>query len=329
MITMAIINRIKNEYFRNGKSISEIARVTGHDRKTVRKALRQKGFAVKEPSSKEDKPHCIDPFLPILRTWIEENSHQWHKNRLTATRMHDLLQERFPDTYHCSYRTLAYAVKEIRTNLQQQKEAYIPLVHPPGEAQGDFGTTYYYDAFHRSCEGSFFSLDYPYSNAGFTQLFRGETLECFLQGLLNIFQYTQSVPPRIWFDNASPLVKRILKEGKRIIADRFYRFANHYGFTPVFCNPHSAYEKGGVENKVGYHRRNLFTPYLEVTSLEKTNQELLRRCTHYNQKMHYLKKVCIQTLFQEDQNKSIPLNKEEFLVENVFLYKRIPMERFA
>ncbi len=49
MITMAIINRIKNEYFRNGKSISEIARVTGHDRKTVRKTLRQKGFAVKEP----------------------------------------------------------------------------------------------------------------------------------------------------------------------------------------------------------------------------------------------------------------------------------------
>jgi predicted transcriptional regulator len=59
MITMAIINRIKNEYFRNGKSISEIARVTGHDRKTVRKTLRQKGFAVKEPSCKKDKPHCI------------------------------------------------------------------------------------------------------------------------------------------------------------------------------------------------------------------------------------------------------------------------------
>jgi DNA-binding CsgD family transcriptional regulator len=39
MITMADINRIRNEYFSNGKSISEIARITGHDRKTIRKKL--------------------------------------------------------------------------------------------------------------------------------------------------------------------------------------------------------------------------------------------------------------------------------------------------
>ncbi|MCK5848611.1 MAG: IS21 family transposase [Caldisericia bacterium] len=312
---MADINRIRNEYFSNGKSISEIARITGHDRKTIRKKLSKKGFALKDESSVPKKNHIIDPFLPTIQTWLEENSHQWHKHRLSATRIHDLLQEQFPDTYHCSYRTLINTVNEIRAKISQHNDVYIPLLHPPGETQGDFGITYYYDNYRHTFKGYYFSLAYPHSNAGFTQLFRGETLECFLQGLQNIFQYTQSVPVRIWFDNATPLVKKILKEGKRIVADRFYRFANHYGFTPVFCNPHAPHEKGAIENKIGYHRRNLFTPYLVVTSLAKTNKELLHKCTEYNQKTHYLKQTCIQTLFQDDQKHSLPLPKEDFVIE--------------
>lgn len=316
MLTMAQTNRIRNEYFINGNSISEIARMTGHDRKTIRRIVNRTDYRVKDTPPKPPKSHCIDPFLSTIQTWLEENSHQWHKNRLTATRIHALLQEKFPTTYRCSYRTVANTVKEIRTTLMASRSAYIPLMHPPGEAQGDFGTTYYYDASHSPCKGSFFSLVYPYSNAGFTQLFRGETLECFLQAMHNIFHYTQSVPTRIWFDNASPLVKTILKEGKRVIADRFYRFANHYGFTPVFCNPHSPHEKGAVENKVGYHRRNLFTPYLEVTSLQATNTTLLARCTEDNRKKHYVKKTPIDTLFQDDVKKSLPVPDKAFVVEN-------------
>ena len=34
----------------------------------------------------------------------------------------------------------------------------------------------------------------------------------------------------------------------------------HYRFQADFCNPASGNEKGNVENKVGYSRRNAFVP---------------------------------------------------------------------
>lgn len=45
-----------------------------------------------------------------------------------------------------------------------------------------------------------------------------------------------------------------------IVSEGFLRFMVHYGFRSNFCNPRSGHEKGSVENKVGYHRRNLFVP---------------------------------------------------------------------
>ena len=40
-------------------------------------------------------------------------------------------------------------------------------------------------------------------------------------------------------------------------------------------NPESGHEKGNVENKVGYLRRNELVPVPEFTALESKNMELL------------------------------------------------------
>ena len=64
------------------------------------------------------------------------------------------------------------------------------------------------------------------------------------------------VPTRIWFDNASSMVASIHQDGKRKMRESFARFVNHYGFEAVFCNKGAGIEKGNVENRVGYLRRN-------------------------------------------------------------------------
>ncbi len=38
----------------------------------------------------------------------------------------------------------------------------------------------------------------------------------------------------------------------------------------------AGHEKGNVENKVGYHRRNLLVPVPRFEDLEENNRELLR-----------------------------------------------------
>jgi hypothetical protein len=51
------------------------------------------------------------------------------------------------------------------------------------------------------------------------------------------------------------------------MAELFLRFKAHYGFEVTFCNPYAGYEKGNVENKVGYFRRNIFVPLPTVTEV--------------------------------------------------------------
>ena len=75
------------------------------------------------------------------------------------------------------------------------------------------------------------------------------------------------IPTEIWFDNTSTIVTRIMKNGGRELTDKFLRFREHYGFSCRFMNPESGWEKGNVENKVGYARRNFLVPVPHFTNL--------------------------------------------------------------
>lgn len=91
---------------------------------------------------------------------------------------------------------------------------------------------------------------------------------------------------------ASTIVTKILKSDDRVLTDAFLRFAEHYGFQYVFCNPHKGNEKGNVENKVGYHRRNMLVPRPRLNNLSDFNAELLRQCYEDAERLHY--QVCEQ-----------------------------------
>jgi len=124
---------------------------------------------------------------------------------------------------------------------------------------------------------------------------------------MNIFDHIGGVPTRLWFDNLSPVVKKILKNHGRELTDSFLRFKNHYGFVAAFCNPESGNEKGNVENKVGYHRRNLLVPVPRVDDLKTYNRQLLEECDQDMQRPHYKKQLQIRELFAEDQKALLPL----------------------
>ena len=102
------------------------------------------------------------------------------------------------------------------------------------------------------------------------------------------------------FDNATGIGRRrgeVVKE-----TELFARLRTHYGFEATFCNPASGNEKGNVENKVGFIRRNLLTPIVEITTLEDANPSLLQDCEALQgNRVHYRKGRTTTELFRTDK----------------------------
>ena len=316
MFTMDQVHTIRDLYYNQGLNLTEVAEKVGCDWRTVRKYVDQKDFSPPVPIPESEIHHesKLDPFKPLIDSWLigDKDKKVPRKQRHTARRIHDRLTKEVPE-YNCSYRLTAEYVSARKKELKLKKaENYIPLIHRPGEAQADFGFTAFYENGRYHANGKHLVLSFPYSNGGFLQLNYGENTECLLEGLQAMFEYIGGVPQEIWFDNTSTIVTQIIKGGGRQMTDRFSRFCEHYRFKPVFMNPESGWEKGNVENKVGYLRRNQFVPVPQFPDLTEKNSELLKACDEDMQREHYDKSRMICDLFQEDKAALLPLPSIRF-----------------
>jgi len=310
MTSMDQIHRIRDLYYGQDKSLTEIARIENLDWRTVRKYVDMEDFN-EMPSSPDEELHSskLDKFKPIIDKWLMEDRKAPRKQRHTAKRVHKRLKDE-ADGYDCSYRLVATYVAEKKKELRLIKqEGYLPLEHHPGEAQADFGYADFYENGRLYHEAKYLVLSFPYSNGGYLQLNYGENMECLLEGLVTMFEYIGGVPTEIWFDNTRTIVTEIIKGGGREVTERFQRFCEHYRFKPVFMNPESGWEKGSVENKVGYLRRNELVPVPRFDALPAKNKELLTACDKDMEREHYDDDNgrLISELFQEDKAALLPL----------------------
>lgn len=312
MYTMDQVHRIRELYFGQGKNLTEIAEIMGCDWRTVRKYVDKEDFSPKAPKPEARQQSKLSPYYPEIDAWLEDDKKAPRKQRHTAKRIYDRLKKSHSE-FNASYRLVAEYVSEKKRQLNLKREdGYIPLIHHPGEAQADFGTADFVENGKLYKGGKYLVLSCPYSNGGYLQLNYGENLECLLEGLQNIFHYMGGVPTEIWFDNTKTIVSEIIRGGGREITDRFRLFAEHYRFTPVFMNPESGNEKGNVENKVGYLRRNELVPVPHFLKLEDKNRVLLQACDEDMDREHYDKDAFISELFREDKTAFLPLPEKRF-----------------
>ena len=309
MLTMDQIHDIRFRYYHKAENLNEIAKATNCDWKTVRKYVDMEDFNPPTPKSPADYRLCpkLDPFKNTIDEWLHEDLQAPRKQRHTARRVHQRLKDKFKESYNCSYRTVAsYLAVRKPEIFGVQPDSALPLEHKPSEAQVDFGKAQFYEN-GKKHEGSYLEVTFPYSNKGYLQLFYGENLECLLEGLVAIFKHINGVPRELWFDNTKTIVTKILKGGGRELTERFKHFQMHYGFEAIFTNPGKGNEKGCVENKVGYHRRNLLVPVPRFIELDLYNQQLLERCETDAEREHYRKNDDIHQLFQEDLKYNLAL----------------------
>lgn len=325
---MSEIKQIRNLYYEEGMKISEISRDSGSDRKTVRKYLEQKDWNQDIPKpAVQPGFYKLDKYKPEIDSWLTEDKKAKRKQRHTAKRVYNRLVEIHKEKFDCSYRTVAGYVAMRKKEIYGGKKGHLPLEHFAGEAQADFGDAQYYEN-GKLYDGKYLNLSFPNSNNGYLQLFKGGNQECLFEGLINIFNHIDGVPTVIWFDNASSIVKKVLKDGKRDLTDAFMRFEEHYGFKSNFCNTNSGHEKGNVEAKVGYHRRNMLVPVPKFHNLVDFNKELLQRCDNDAKRDHYRKNATIEELFEQDKSELLVLPKNCLDVSKYITVKTNDYGRF-
>lgn len=315
---MTQIKRIKKLYYSKGKKVNEIAKITGHNYRTVVKYLEKDDFNKNADTKEQDRrgrPRKIDFVIPIIDKWLKEDKTAPVKQRHTAKRIYNRLKEEHPDLLDVKYRTIANYVSKRKPEIYQNDEGYLPLDHPGGEAQVDFGQAEFYEK-GKLIKCHYLNMSFPYSNAGYTQIFRGENQECLLEGMKRIFEHIGHVPYKIWFDNLSAAVI-FGKNRERTLVEQFERFALHYGFEINFCNPNSGHEKGNIENKVGYVRRNMFVPIPAFNDIDEYNKDLLKLGDLDIQRPHYKKDEIIANLFEEEKKLMFKLPNKEFEVGRI------------
>jgi transposase len=273
MRTMAEKAEIRYAVLVEGKSQRQVARESGYSRNTIRRLLEDSGRP-KYQLSAPRASRVLGEYKELLEQWVEEDSQKAKKGRRTARRMYHLLQKEHG--YGGAEATIRGYVGKLRK--QARHKVYVTLAYAPGECgQVDFGEAEVKIA-GKTVRVHLFVMWLGYSGAPFVQAYPGETQEVFFAGHVAAFAFFGGVPQALWYDNLSDAVQKVLTGWARDEQESFISFRTHYLFKAEFCNVASGWEKGGVEGRVGYVRRNWLIGAGEFASWAALNEQLRQAC---------------------------------------------------
>ena len=263
--------RVRRACMVEGMSIREAARVFGLHRDTVRKMLM---YSVPPGYRRERPPRRpkLEPYTGVIDRILDEDLGLPKKQRHTAKRIYDRLRDEYGFTG--KYTIVKDYVRERRRRGQ---EMFVPLSHPPGHAQCDFGQARaVIDGVEQRIH--YFVLDLPHSDGCFVKAYPAETTEAFCDGHVSAFSFLGGVPQSIVYDNTKLAVAKILGDGRRKRTRVFSELQSHYLFDDRFGRPGKGNDKGKAEGLVGYARRNYLVPIPSFESYEALNAYLEERC---------------------------------------------------
>ena len=252
----------------------------------------------------------MDPVAEIVDTWLLEDRLLPRKDRRNAVAIFKQLQK--DHGFKGGERTVREYIQKRRGELfKGESSTYVELEHPVGEAQADFGTIHCVRD-GKIVEVKSLVLSFPRSNAGFAVPVPSENTECFLEGLRTLFEQAGGVPRRLVLDNASAAVASIGEGEERVLTEAFSRFQLHHRFEADFCGPARGNEKGNVENKVGYTRRQWLCPIHPLSSFEELGELLAVEAVKDMDRVHYKADRKISDLWEEERSALLPLPNVPF-----------------
>ena len=196
------------------------ARRFGLARETVRKMLRYR----LPPGYRRATPiRCpkLDAFTRVIDQILTDDQQRPKKQRHTAKRIWERLRAEHAftggDTIVKDY---------VRRRKLGGQELFVPLVHPPGDAQADFGEALVVVA-GVACTAHDLVVDLPHSDDACVKAFPAETTEAFCDGHNAAFHYFGGVPRGSVYDNTTLAVARMLGDGTRQRTQVFSELQSH------------------------------------------------------------------------------------------------------
>jgi len=244
-----------------GVSVSEIARRTGNDRKTVRKVLDEPLVPARPQRTR--RRHRLGPYVEYLRKRIEQGV-------LNASKLYDEIKAQ-------GYEGCPGHVRDFVAPLRPPRPsaATVRFETEPGEqAQVDwacFGTLEHQGQQRRLYA---FLMTLAWSRAMYLEFTVSADMAWWLRCHIHGFRYLGGVPRQVLHDNLKTAVLSRDTEGAVHWHPKYLDFAAYYGFTPRACQPYRAQTKGKVEAGVHYVRIN-FWPGLSHTGLADLNQQAI------------------------------------------------------
>jgi len=165
----------------------------------------------------------------------------------------------------------------VRSQKRGSKEMFVPLSHPAGHAQADFGEALVVIGGVEQ-KAYFFAFNLPHSDACYIRAYQAANTEAWLDGHVHAFAFFGSVPQSILYDNDRCLVAKIMPDGTRKRTQRFSALLSHYMIDDRYGRPGKGNDKGKVEGLVGYARRNFMVPMPRFASWDAFNEYLEEPC---------------------------------------------------
>lgn len=224
------------------KNKTLIAKLTGHDWKTVDKVIKSLETGASYPT-KKSHPRIIDPFKEQVVQMVEKG--------LSAVRIHEELQS--------IGLKVGYTAVRDYIKLIKGKEIFMRMHTDPGEeAQVDFG----YAGLTKDNHGKnrrtwVFNMRLSYSRLDYYEKVYDQRVETFINCHTSAFKYFKGVPRYIKIDN---LKAAILNASfyEPVYQQLYKSFASHCGFSPIPCRVRKPNDKGKVESGIAYVKGNFF-----------------------------------------------------------------------
>jgi len=304
MIGVEMYITIKSLWERH-KNKSLIARLTGHDWKTVAKRIKEieegKKYSIKKPH-----PRILDPYQEQIMKWLEED--------LSGVRIHEKLRE---EGVIAGYST----IKDYICKIKKRENIFIRIhTLPAEEAQVDFGYLGYTLYKGKKRKTWVFNMRLSYSRLDYYEVVYDQRVETFIRCHINAFNYFGGIPQYVKIDN---LKSAILQANfyEPIYQELYKNFASCYGFHPLPCRVRRPNDKGKVESGIKYVKNNFFLGR-KFSNEQELKERLNRWCDKVNYRIHGTTRRVPKEVFEKEERiKLIPLPKEEFKLTSVGIRK--------
>ena len=254
-------------------NISEIARETGFERKTVKKYLNQK--TTPEPQKRLTRSSKLDPYKPYILEKLKEGPY-------TAARLFREIRKMGFDGGETIVKDF---VRKVRP--QQGVTAVFRYETKPGvQAQVDWGELGTVEVDGKLKKLYCFNMILGYSRMRYVEFTLSIDTSTLIQCHLNAFQYFGGCTQEILYDNMKQIViRRALKSSDSEWNAQFEDFFKCFDFIPRLCRPYRPQTKGKIESTVGYVKRDFFLGG-RFTSLENLNAQVHEWLERVNSTVH-------------------------------------------